>query len=64
MTIDWNKWEREREAEARLAQTRAVPVYRPARPMGAAVAGALRPLLKEAGPAPETLQSRWTEILF
>ncbi|MDP3491931.1 MAG: DciA family protein [Hyphomonadaceae bacterium] len=63
MTVDWDKWEREREAEQRLAQTRAVPVYRPARPMGAAVARALRPLLKEAGPAPETLQSRWTEIV-
>lgn len=63
MTTDWDKLQKEREAEARLAHTRTVPVYRPARPMGAAVARALRPILKEAGPAPETLQSRWTEIV-
>lgn len=63
MTIDWDKREKEREAEARLAQTHAVPVYRPAKPMGVALARALRPLLKEAGPAPETLQSRWQEIV-
>jgi len=63
MITDWNKWEKEREAEARLAQTHAIPVYRPAKPMGVAVARALRPLLKEAGPAPETLQSRWSEIV-
>lgn len=63
MATDWDKWERERQAEARLAETHAVPVYRPARPMGVALARALRPLLKEAGPAPETLQSRWPEIV-
>ncbi len=63
MAIDWDQREKEREAEARLAQTRTIPVYRPARPMGAAVARALRPLLKNAGPAPETLQSRWSEIV-
>lgn len=63
MGIDWNEREKEREAEARLAETRAVPVYRPARPMGVALQKALRPILKEAGPAPETLQSRWTEIV-
>jgi hypothetical protein len=63
MGVDWNEREKEREAEARLAETRAVPVYRPARPMGVALQKALRPILKEAGPAPETLQSRWTEIV-
>ncbi len=63
MAIDWDKREKERQAEARLAQTHAVPVYRPARPMGVALARALRPILKEAGPAPETLQSRWPEIV-
>jgi hypothetical protein len=63
MAIDWDQREKEREAEARLKQTHAIPVYRPARPMGVALARALRPLLKEAGPAPETLQSRWTEIV-
>ncbi|MFT3725758.1 MAG: DciA family protein [Hyphomonadaceae bacterium] len=63
MSIDWNEREKERQAEARLAETHAIPVYRNARPMGAALAKALRPLLKEAGPAPETLQSRWPEIV-
>lgn len=63
MTIDWDKREREREAEQRLAQTRAIPVYRAAKPMGVALNRALRPILKEAGPAPETLQSRWKEIV-
>lgn len=63
MAIDWDKREKERQAEVRLAETHAVPVYRPARPMGVALARALRPLLKEAGPAPETLQSRWPEIV-
>lgn len=63
MAIDWDRWERDRQAEARLAQTPAIPVYRPARPMGVALARALRPILKEAGPASETLQSRWPEIV-
>lgn len=63
MTVDWDKLQKDREAEARLAQTHAIPVYRAARPMGVALAKALRPLLKEAGPAPETLQSRWAEIV-
>jgi hypothetical protein len=63
MSIDWDKREKERQAEARLAETHAIPVYRPARPMGVALARALRPILKEAGPAPETLQSRWPEIV-
>ena len=63
MTIDWDKLEKEREAEARLARTRTVPVYRPARPMGAAVVRALRPILKEAGPSLERLKSTWTEAV-
>ncbi len=63
MATDWKKLEEERAAEARLAETHAIPLYRPARPMGVAVARALRPLLKEAGPAPETLASRWSEIV-
>jgi hypothetical protein len=63
MTTDWDKWEKDREAEARLAETHAIPVYRNARPMGVALARALRPILKDAGPAPETLQSRWPEIV-
>ena len=63
MAIDWNEREKERQAEERLAATHAVPVYRPAKPMGVALNRALRPILKEAGPAPETLQSRWPEIV-
>ncbi|HVY89825.1 MAG TPA: DciA family protein [Hyphomonadaceae bacterium] len=61
--IDRRIREAEKAAEARLAEVRAVPVYRPARPMGVAVSRALRPILKQAGPAPETLASRWSEIV-
>jgi hypothetical protein len=63
MAIDWNEREREREAERRLAETHAIPLYRTAKPMGVAMQRALRPILKEAGPAPETLKSRWPEIV-
>jgi hypothetical protein len=63
MTVDWDAREKERAAEERLATTHAVPVYRPAKPMGFALQKALRPILKEAGPAPETLKSRWAEIV-
>jgi hypothetical protein len=63
MVIDWDAREKERAAEERLAATHAVPVYRPAKPMGFALQKALRPILKEAGPAPETLKSRWAEIV-
>lgn len=63
MTTDWEQREKEREAEARLAEVRTVPVYRPARPMSFALNRALRPILKDAGPAPETLKSRWSEIV-
>ncbi len=63
MTTDWEAREKEREAERRLAEVRTVPVYRPARPMSVALNKALRPILKDAGPAPETLRSRWPEIV-
>lgn len=63
MAIDWKAREAEREAEARLREVHAKPVYRTAKPMGAAMNRALRPILKMAGPAPETLQSRWQEIV-
>lgn len=63
MAIDWDEREKEREAEQRLAAAHAVPVYRPAKPMGVALQKALRPILKEAGPAPETLKARWPEIV-
>ena len=63
MAIDWDEREKEREAEERLAATHARPVYRTSQPMGFALQKALRPILKEAGPAPETLKSRWPEIV-
>jgi hypothetical protein len=63
MSINWDEREKEQEAERRLAETRAMPVYRPAQPMGFALQKALRPILKDAGPAPETLKSRWPEIV-
>lgn len=63
MATDWKAWQAEREAEERLKQVHAKPVYRTAKPMGMAMNRALRPILKEAGPAPETLQSRWQEIV-
>lgn len=63
MTIDWDEREKEQAAEERLATTHAIPVYRAAKPMGVALQRALRPILKEAGPAPETLKSRWPEIV-
>jgi hypothetical protein len=55
-------WE-ERAAAARLAQMRGKPAYRTAPPMQHALRRALGPLLKEAGPAPDTLASRWAEIV-
>lgn len=63
MTRDWDAYEEERAAEARLAAVRTVPVYRSAKPMGVALKRTLRPVLKESGPAPDTLRSRWAEIV-
>jgi len=63
MTTDWRKVEEERAAAARLAETRAVPVYRAGRPFGHALSRALAPILKQAGPASETLASRWADIV-
>ena len=60
---DWRRMKEEYDARVRLAQTRAVPVRRPARPLGHAVMRALAPILKEAGPAPDTLVARWPEIV-
>jgi hypothetical protein len=60
---DWRRMKEEYDALARLAETRAVPVRRPARPLGHAVMRALAPILKEAGPAPDTLIARWSEIV-
>lgn len=58
-------WRRMKEQHAlqRLAETRAVPVRRTSRPFGYAILKALAPVLKEAGPAPETLANRWAEIV-
>jgi hypothetical protein len=63
MTTDWRKQEEERAAAARLAETKAVPVYRAGRPLGFAIGRALAPILKQAGPAKDTLASRWAEIV-
>jgi hypothetical protein len=63
MTWDFRKLEQEAAANAQLAAARAQPVYRPARPFGHALAKALAPILKQAGPSPDTLASRWAEIV-
>lgn len=63
MTTDWRREEEERIALARLAEVRAVPVYRHARNLGYAITRTLKPILKEAGPAADTLASRWAEIV-
>lgn len=63
MTTDWRKREQERAAAARLAEAKAVPVYRPGRPLGSAVSRALAPIIKQMGPARDTLASRWSEIV-
>ncbi len=62
-TPDWKIREAERAAEARLAEVRATPVYRSAKPFGNALTRALAPILKEAGPAADTLVARWAEIV-
>jgi hypothetical protein len=63
MPTDWRKEEDERAALLRLAEVRAIPVYRSPRTLGRAIVSSLKPILKEAGPAPETLASRWAEIV-
>jgi hypothetical protein len=60
---DWRSRAAEREAEARLAEVRAKPVYRTAKPFGSALTRALAPILKEAGPSADTLTARWAEIV-
>jgi hypothetical protein len=62
-SADWIIREAEESARARLAQVRAIPAYRGPRPFGNALNRALAPLLKEAGPSPSTLGSRWAEIV-
>lgn len=62
-SADWIIQEAEEAARARLAEVRAVPAFRGPRPFGAAIHRALAPILKEAGPAPETLASRWRDIV-
>lgn len=63
MTTDWRKLEEERAAAARLAETRAVPAYRYGRTLAYSVGRALAPIIKQAGPARDTLASRWPEIV-
>lgn len=59
----WREKLEEEAALARLAQTRAIPLRRPAPPIDRALTRALGPILKEAGPAPGTLAARWPEIV-
>jgi hypothetical protein len=63
MTRDWRKEEEEAAALARLAETRAIPVYRLPRNLGRTLARQLKPILKETGPSTEALASRWPEIV-
>jgi hypothetical protein len=62
-SADWIIEQAEEAARARLAEVRAIPVWRGPRPFGSALSRALAPILKEAGPAPDTLASRWAEIV-
>jgi len=63
-SADWIIQEAEEAARRRLAEVRAVPAFlRGPRPFGYAIARALAPVLKETGPSPETLASRWAEIV-
>jgi hypothetical protein len=63
MTRDWRKEQEEAAALARLAETRAVPVFRGPRNLGHMLARQLKPILKETGPSTESLSSRWAEIV-
>jgi hypothetical protein len=62
-SADWMIQEAEEAARARLAEVRTIPAWRGPRPFGSALSRALAPILKEAGPAPDTLASRWAEIV-
>jgi hypothetical protein len=59
----WRERLEEEAAAARLAMQRGRPAFQGPRAMGAAVAKALAPILKAAGPAPATLAQRWPEIV-
>ena len=63
MTSDWRKEKEEAAALARLAETRAIPVYRGPRTLGHTVFRSLTPILKESAPASSSLASRWPEIV-
>lgn len=63
MTRDWRKEQEEAAALARLAEVRAVPVYRAPRNLGHAVFKSLKPILKETAPASTSLAARWPEIV-
>lgn len=62
-SADWLTQQAEEAARARLAEVRAIPAWRGPRPFGNALARALAPVLKEAGPSPDSLASRWAEIV-
>lgn len=53
----------EREAAARLAEVQTRPLPRPMPALDRALRRTLAPILKEAGPAATTLESRWAEIV-
>ncbi|MDZ4761135.1 MAG: DciA family protein [Alphaproteobacteria bacterium] len=59
----WRQTSDEQAALARLSEVRARPAARAAPSLGVAMHRALAPLLKEAGPAPDTLRARWPEIV-
>ncbi len=63
MTRDWRKEEEEAAARARLAEVRAVPVFRPPRSLGQTVFRSVKPILRETAPASSSLASRWPEIV-
>jgi hypothetical protein len=63
MTRDWRKEQEEAAALARLAEVRAVPVFRGPRTLGHTVFKSLKPMLKESAPASSSLASRWPEIV-
>lgn len=59
----WKDQLAEREAEARLAATRARPAAPPAPPISRAMRAALKPVMKDAAPSLAALEDRWTEMV-
>lgn len=59
----WREKLEEEAARARLAARRAIPQSRGAPRVSQVVMRALGPVLRQAGPAPDSLQGRWREIV-